>query len=206
MKRCDWPTWWCWRKYQRKAPAAIVLQKRTVNHEHFHPTHTFSQVHLVQWFFRSAVTHWFLQFHISHSVLDVLVERGTELPTHHHLAVQNSRLGKLTWRTKTCRARRSYQIKWETLADKDIRRTLQTLCRPCSESSWNAQPAVFLVRGQGAQGCAKWAPHFQFTCFEGAPIVRLRAFKNLRDFLYSCIIIIMMTLWNLICFALCFYE
>jgi len=54
-------------------------------------------------------------------------------------------------------------------------------------------------------GCAKWGPYFQFTYFEGAPLLVYALSKIFEFFfiVYDCIFIIMIAQQNSTCFALC---
>jgi len=57
------------------------------------------------------------------SMLDVRIKTGVKLSTDQHLLVCNLHLGMPPGSTQTCRTRRSYRLKWEALADKDVRKT-----------------------------------------------------------------------------------
>ena len=88
---------------------------------------------------RSVIDFCIVSTDLFRSVLDVGVKRGAELSTDHHLLVCNLHLEKPPGTTQTCRTRRSCRMKSESLADKDVRKTLQTAYRPCSENSRSAQ-------------------------------------------------------------------
>ena len=55
-------------------------------------------------------------------VLDVQVKRGAELLTDHHLAVCSLRFSKPWLNRKLGRFHVVYRIKWEALADRDLRK------------------------------------------------------------------------------------
>ena len=52
---------------------------------------------------------------------DVRVKRGAELSTDHHLVVCTLKTLKPLKKRKTFRPRKTYRIKWESLADKEVR-------------------------------------------------------------------------------------
>ena len=52
---------------------------------------------------------------------DVRVKRGAELPTDHHVVVCTLKALKPLKKRKTFRPRETYPIKWEPLADKEVR-------------------------------------------------------------------------------------
>ena len=52
---------------------------------------------------------------------DVRVKRGAELSTDHHLVVCTLKALKPLKKRKTFRPRETYRIKWESLADKEVR-------------------------------------------------------------------------------------
>ena len=55
-------------------------------------------------------------------VLDVRVKRGAELSTDHHLVVCSLRFSKPWQNRKSRRSSVAYRIKWEALADRDMRK------------------------------------------------------------------------------------
>ena len=55
-------------------------------------------------------------------VLDVRVKRGAELSTDHHLVVCSLRLSKSWPNKRSNRSSVTQRIKWETLADKEVRK------------------------------------------------------------------------------------
>ena len=55
------------------------------------------------------------------TVSDVRVKRGAELSTDHHLVVCTLKALKPLKKRKTFRPRETYRIKWESLADKEVR-------------------------------------------------------------------------------------
>ena len=55
-------------------------------------------------------------------VLDVRVKQGAELSTDHHLAICSPRFLKLWLNRKSRRSSMAYGIKWEALADRDVRK------------------------------------------------------------------------------------
>jgi len=70
-----------------------------VYNEHYLPTETFVQVHLVQRFVKLMFTRWFgfciVSIDLFQSMSDVHVKRDAELSTDHHLLVCNLHLDKL---------------------------------------------------------------------------------------------------------------
>jgi len=73
------------------------------------------------------------------SVLKVRVKRGAELSTDLHRVVCNFHREKLPGPTQRCRTGRSYRIKREALADKDVRNTFAESVSSLPEISRNAQ-------------------------------------------------------------------
>ena len=55
-------------------------------------------------------------------VLDVRVKQGAKLSTDHHLVVCSVQISKPWLIRKARRSRVAYRIKWETLADRDVRK------------------------------------------------------------------------------------
>jgi len=98
MEGCGWPTWWCWRWWLRKVPAATVLQQHTVHRGHFLPAQRCAQVHLRRYSLgqRKLIDLCIVSADLFHSVLDVRVKRGAELSTGRYLLACSFRLEKLT--------------------------------------------------------------------------------------------------------------
>ena len=55
------------------------------------------------------------------TVFDVRVKKGAELSTGHHLVVSTLKALKPLRKQKTFRPQKTYPIKWESLADKEVR-------------------------------------------------------------------------------------
>ena len=70
---------------------------------------------------RSLIDFCIVSADLFSTVSDVRVKRGAELSTDHHLVVCTLKALKPLKKRKTFRPRETYRIKWESLADKEVR-------------------------------------------------------------------------------------
>ena len=71
---------------------------------------------------KSSINFCIVSSDLFSDVLDVLVKRGVELSTDHHLVVCSLRLSKPRPNRKLNRSFVTYWIKWEALEDKEVRK------------------------------------------------------------------------------------
>ena len=70
---------------------------------------------------RSLIDFCIVSADLFSTVSDVRVKRGAELSTDHHLDVCTLKALKSLKKRKTFRPRETYPIKWESLANKEVR-------------------------------------------------------------------------------------
>ena len=105
--------------------ATVLCHQQTVHNEYFFLAQEDSQLHLVQ---RFGGEHSIIDFHIVStdlfsSVVDVDVKRRVELSTNHHLVIFILRDLNHPRTRKQFRARKTYRINRELLANKKMRHT-----------------------------------------------------------------------------------
>ena len=102
---------------------AVVDHQWTVHNEHIFQH---KRIHKFTWYRdslgqRSLIDFCIVSAYSFSTVSNVRVKRGAELSTDHHLVICTLKALKPLRKRKTFRPRKTYQIKWESLADKEVR-------------------------------------------------------------------------------------